>query len=336
MDAGLEHEARLAALERSAPSLARAFGLDLHGVRRLPSISRAVFALDTAAGRFVLRLHPGAACPGHLESTLLWLEALVGAGFRVPRPLRTGEGALLVETRVDGPAGMQRASLLTWLPGESLAPEQLEPRHARAMGDMLARLHDCAMRWSPPPGFTRPLLDAGGLFGARSPYAADADAHFSGELQEVMAEVARRTRALMQRLDATSDARGLIHADFIVKNCLFAATGIAALDFDDCAQGYWLYDLAPATLQFSARPAAAELAVALWAGYTARRPLPASQRADLETFVAARLAASCRWLLANRHVARVRAQTPALLAQRTAELRAYLDTGRVRRRSAML
>ena len=205
------------------------------------------------------------------------------------------------------------------------------------MGDLLARLHDFAAQWRPPPGFARPRLDAAGLFGERSPYASDAgDTLFSSELRQLMVAVAQRTHTLMQRLDSELDARGLIHADFIAKNCLFTDAGACALDFDDCAWGYFLYDLAPAMLQFSALPGHTDLAEALWSGYTARRPLPQAQRNDLETLVAARLVASCRWLAANQQVPQVRAQTAELLAQRAATLRDYLDTGRVRRRSAML
>ena len=244
---------------------------------------------------------------------------------------------MLAQVRVAGLPDLQRCSLLSWLPGAPLPPEALAPGQARAMGELLARLHDFASQWRPPPGFARPRLDAAGLFGERSPYASDAgDTLFSSELRQLMVAVAQRTHTLMQRLDSELDARGLIHADFIAKNCLFTDAGACALDFDDCAWSYFLYDLAPAMLQFSALPGHTDLAEALWSGYTVRRPLPQTQRNDLETLIAARLVASCRWLAANQQVPQVRAQTAELLAQRAATLRDYLNTGRVRRRSAML
>ena len=334
----MNHEARLALLEAAAPQLGAAFGIEALRVRRLPSISRAVFALEDASGRYVLRVHHAGESCIHLESLLIWLQALSGAGrLCVPRPLTTVQGPLLGEVNVAGLPDVQRCSLLSWLPGVSLTPEALAPGQARAMGELLARLHDFAAQWRPPPGFARPRLDAAGLFGEHSPYASDAgDALFSSELRGLMAAVAQRTQRLMQRLDAQPHARGLIHADFIAKNCLFTDAGACALDFDDCAWGYFLYDLAPAMLQFSALPGHTALAEALWAGYTARRPLPQAQRNDLETLVAARLVASCRWLAANQHVMQVRARTAQLLAQRAATLRNFLVTGRVRRRSAML
>ena len=337
MYAVLNHESRLAALEAAAPEIAAAFGLALSDVRRLPSLTRAVFALDTGDGRFVLQVHPGDARPDELESLLCWLEALADAGFPVPRPRRTLQGEWLAELAPDGPPGAQRCSLLTWLEGRALRLEDMTPDHARAMGDLLARLHDFAARWPTPAGFARPRLDVEGLFGERSPYASEgSEAFFSPELREAMHGVERRARALLHRWQDQPDAWGLIHGDLIAKNCLFGDDGARALDFDNCAQGFFLYDLAPATLQFSALPAAEALAQALWTGYTARRTLSPARPADLQTLVAARLAASCRWLAANRQAPALQGRVGDLLERRALTLRDYLATGRVRRRSEML
>lgn len=333
----LDHESRLAALEAAAPEIAAAFGVAPCAVRRLPSLTRPVFALETGDGRFVLRVHPGDARPAELESLLCWLEALAAAGFPVPRPRRTLQGAWLAELALEGLPGAQRCSLLTWLDGAALAPEDMTPDHARAMGDLLARLHDFAARWPAPAGFVRPRLDAEGLFGDRSPYASDGgEAFFSPALREAMHAVELRTRALLHQWRELPDAWGLIHGDLIAKNCLFGEDGARALDFDNYAQGCFLYDLAPATLQFSALPAAEALAQALWTGYTARRSLSPARPADLQTLVAARLVASCRWLAANRQAPALRGRMEGLLEQRTVTLRDYLTTGRVRRRSEML
>ena len=334
MDATLDHDARLARLEAAAPAMGSAFGIAVHGVSRLPSVTRAVFALEGDAGRFVLRVHGDDESREHIESLLRWLRALAGAGLPVPRPVCAGQGDMLIEQAVAGLPGTQRCSLLTWLEGASLTPEDLRPRHTRAMGELLAHLHDFAARWRTPPGFARPRLDAAALFAERS--AGADEACFSAELREAMRIVERQTSALMRRLDAAPAAQGLIHGDLIAKNCLFREDGAGALDFDACGQGYFLYDLAPAMLQISALTRRRALAEALWTGYTARRPLADARGPELEIFVAARLAASCRWLAAHRHVPAVRARMGELLAQRSLTLCDYLATGRVRRRSAML
>ena len=331
------HDLRHPALEAAAPEIAAAFGLALCGIRRLPSLTRAVFALESGEGRFVLRVHPDDASVDELESLLTWLEALAAAGFPVPRPRRTLRGEWLAAQTLDGLPGTRRCSLLTWMDGTALTPEEMTPDHARAMGDLLAGLHDYAARWSAPDGFVRPGLDAEGLFGERSPYAsAGSEAFFSPELREAMHGVELRTRALLHRSRDLPDAWGLIHGDLIAKNCLFGDDGARALDFDNCGHGCFLYDLAPATLQFSALPLAGALTQALLTGYRARRSLSPAGPADLETLVAARLVAACRWLVANRQAPALRGRVEDLLEQRTTTLRDYLATGRVRRRSEML
>ena len=90
MSASISHEMRLALLEAAAPQLGAAYGIEVLRVRRLPSISRAVFALEDAGGRYVLRVHQGQERGDQLESLLVWLQALAVAGrLCVPRPLAT-------------------------------------------------------------------------------------------------------------------------------------------------------------------------------------------------------------------------------------------------------
>ena len=61
-----------------------------------------------------------------------------------------------------------------------------------------------------------------------------------------------------------------------------------------------------------------------------------SERELLEAFIAARQLASCRWLLANMQNESLRQIAPPLIAQRCDELKAYLDSGILRRSSPTL
>jgi Ser/Thr protein kinase RdoA (MazF antagonist) len=198
----------------------------------------------------------------------------------------------------------------------------------------LATLHDFSAGYVPPAGFDRPHLDWEGLFGARSTYnPGDGGQIIQPDQLAVMDAVAERVRQVMRRLDEEDASFGLIHADFIAKNMLFTADRVCAIDFDDCAFGYYLYDLAPVLLQYSPLPGYADLKDALWQGYTARRPLPARYRDDLETFVAGRHVASMRWIAGNLHNPRIRERAPQILIDRTDELRGFLETGVLARKS---
>jgi Ser/Thr protein kinase RdoA (MazF antagonist) len=128
----------------------------------------------------------------------------------------------------------------------------------------------------------------------------------------------------------------MIHGDFITKNTIFQGDQVCALDFEYCAFGYFLYDLAPALLGLSPLEHYAMLKDALWQGYTAYRPLPDRYRDYLETFVAGRHVASCRWIASNLDNPQIREHAPQILADRTDELRDFLRTGRLERKSAIL
>jgi Ser/Thr protein kinase RdoA (MazF antagonist) len=218
--------------------------------------------------------------------------------------------------------------MLCWIEGTFYQNEAIPLDCVRQAGELLARLHDFAAGFRPQADFIRPRLDWGGLFGENSPYhPGDGAAIFTAEQRIIFAEVEARVRLVMDEIGQTPDQFGLIHGDFIAKNWLFNDAGAAALDFDDCAWGYSLYDLAPALLQFKVEARYAALRAALLEGYSVLRPLDEADLARLEALIAARHLASCRWLAGHLHHPRIRERAAALIAARSAELARFLQTG---------
>lgn len=336
----LTHAEQLERLTMAASAVLAQFGLAGAEVRPVVYIHNAVFAVTTASGeQFALRLlRPGSRPDGWLRSELDWLEAINReTRLCVPRPLRTTSGEHFALAQVAGLDEPLRASVLHWLAGDSLSPEAMTPHHAGQLGRFLAELHRFSAIFRPGPGFARPRLDWEGLFGAQSQYNPGAGARiFTPEHITVFDAVADRVRVTMNTLGQSPASFGLIHGDFIAKNILFRGETICALDFDTSSYGYYLYDLAPLLLQWSALKPYETLKAALWAGYTAVRPLPDEQQSHVETFVAARHVASCRWIASNLSNPAVSARAPQIIATRVEELRDYLQTGRVERRSEML
>jgi len=335
----LSYEAQLDRLADAAEHILPTFGLIDCDITPLRYLNNAVFAVDGPRGQYVLRLHRrGHRPPQHIASEMRWLADIrAQTDLCVPRPVPTLDGALLTSVHVDGIDQPLSCVLLSWIEGESLKPEETTPHHAGQIGAFLARLHDFSALYQPPPGFDRSRLDWEGLFGEHSPYNPGAGARiFTPALLHVMDAVAARVREVMQALDADAGTFGLIHADFIAKNYLFQNDHLCAIDFEDCAFGYYLYDLAPPLLNFSPLPHYAELKAALWAGYTALRPLPDRYHDYLETFVAGRHVASCRWIAGNLDNPHVRERAPRILENRRQELEHFLQTGRLERRSEIL
>ncbi len=307
--------------------------------------SNAVFKVSTSAASYVLRLNP----PGLIErvklrSELLWLRAIrQQTDLLAPYPLTTvakDSQAVFVELRHDAlpPPQLVYGSLFELIEGDSKPAHQLDTQDLYQIGRYLGRLHREG-QISPPADFQRPRLDWDGFFGASSPYASAGESQFlTAEQQEVFAGVAEQARVALDRLNQQDDSFGLIHADLLAKNIIFSDGAIAALDFEFCAWGYFLYDLAPLLWQLKGERAAdyLQLEKTLWRAYTSVRDTAESQRDLLEPFIATRQLLSCRWLLRHRDHPDLRAIVPELVAERTVQLKEYLATGVLQRKTPTL
>jgi Ser/Thr protein kinase RdoA (MazF antagonist) len=332
----LTYEEQVARFADAAEQVLPHFGFSHFDVTPLSYAGNAVFAVDSRRGPYVLRIHsPQHPPPVQINSEMCWLADLYAqTPLCVPQPLAVEEGVWLAWAEVNGLPDALPCVVLSWLEGVTVPIEHMTPALAIQVGNFLARLHLFSLQYRPPPDFERPSLDWEGLFGADSLYDPGEDSHIlTSDLIAVMDTVAGRVRSAMQALDIDETSFGLIHGDFIHKNYFFQDAQVCAVDFEYCAFGYYLYDLAPVLLGWSPLPTYESLKVALWQGYTALRPQPEAYRDLLEIFVAGRHAASCRWIASNLHNPRIRARAPEILASRGDELRAFLDTGRLERKS---
>lgn len=307
--------------------------------------SNAVFKVNADEGDFVLRLHPpGRVDADSLRAELAWLRHIAAnTDLAAPAPLPTNDAAAeeffaQALTSALPPPSRVYACLFRFLAGEPKSAAQLTIDDIRRIGEFLARLHS-AGQFEPPQGFSRPRLDWSGFFGVNSPYhAVDSAGLISPDQAKIHSQVARRVGSAMKKLGESPDAFGLIHGDLLAKNILFQQSQLAALDFEYCGWGYFLYDLAPLLWQLRGLRGAdyQRLETALWSGYASLRPPIDEHRRLLEDFIAARQWASLRWLLGNLQHPTIRDQAPSLVAARTEELKSYLDEGVLRRSAPTL
>lgn len=316
------------------------WNLRVEGLSWLGYSHNAVFKVSAAAGDYVLRLQPsGRVKAAELRSELQWLRTIRrNTDLLAPFPRPAGaDGKKTLLAAVDHPQLPQTVygCLFEYAPGLTKSAAEMRLDDVFQIGVYLGRLHT-AGQFRPPSDFSRPRLDWEGLFGERSPYHPGENAHVVQS--QVFAQTAARVQAVMRGLGSGADELGLIHADLLAKNLLFHQGGAAALDFEYCGWGYYLYDLAPLLWQFKGERAAdyERLEAALWSGYISIRPQADARRELLEAFIAGRQLASCRWLAANLHHPTVGAAAPTLLAQRQDELKGFLDSGKLRRWSRTL
>ena len=137
---------------------------------------------------------------------------------------------------------------------------------------------------------------------------------------------------VMDDLGKDDDAYGMIHADLLPKNVLFDEAGaMAVVDFDDCAWGFYLYDLAPVLWASRNHARYGAIQEALWIGYTSEHPHDEQQRDYLEVLVAARHVASCRWIAGNTGHPAIRGNATQIIAERVEEMHTFLQTGTLNR-----
>lgn len=275
---------------------------------------------------YVLRLHrPGLKRLEWIRSELTWLTAIRWhTTLDVPEP--AGE---VYTGSIDGIDSPIYCTLLGWVRGQPVDhPQDLTQARVFAAGQFVARLHQFAQTYEPPEMFVRPSLNLEGLFGTDSPYAsAGEDSYFTDAHRTVIQRVKDHVAAIMD-----DRSLHLIHGDLIMKNILFTEEDdVGAIDFDDCAFGYPLYDLTPLLWRCRDEPNYDFVRNALWDGYTSIIPHDVQdEQIALEAFLMARHVASCRWVAGNADHPAIRGKAHDIIAARVDEMRRFLDTGKLR------
>jgi Ser/Thr protein kinase RdoA (MazF antagonist) len=104
--------------------------------------------------------------------------------------------------------------------------------------------HAHARDWKRPRDFVRTPWDEDALLGETtrwgSPFAAPG---LTASDRRLLERAASKARTEIRSLGRSRRTYGLIHADLHYGNTMFQGTRLAAIDFDDCAEGWFLYDI---------------------------------------------------------------------------------------------
>ncbi len=254
-----------------------------------------------APNRYVLRVHMDYHPTAAIRSELEWLSALrLDVDLPVPEPVLTLDGELSTEAAIPGSQKRRKCSLLRWLNGRFLK-KGFRPAYARAWGRLMGQLHEHALNWQRPKGFTRRHRDWDGLFGDGAGFefpAAELWEAIPQRFREPFEIVTGQIRQVMDELGKEPDAYGLVHADLDVNtNVLFWAGEAQAIDFDDCCFAYWLHDLAFALSPWQGSAEHHWIQDALLEGYGQIRSLPESQLKHLDLFMSAFNATLMLWMI---------------------------------------
>ena len=285
----------------SAAEAARLWGAT-GAPRLIKDRENAVYEIALPGGdRAALRLHRrGYQSMAAIRSELWWMARLAEAGVPVPRPVPSHDGALVAEV------GGRAASVVSWVEGDQIGDgaTPLEPdaqtvaARYRALGRLVARMHDATDALALPPDFerlrwNRPAYTGDDPLWGRfweNPALTPGDADL---LRAARAEA----DATLARHEAEGADFGLIHADVLRENVLSHEGRLSLIDFDDSGFGFRAYDLATAEVQGLEDPMNAVASLALHEGYRAARRADAPPLGDVTLFVALRTFASCGWIV---------------------------------------
>jgi Ser/Thr protein kinase RdoA (MazF antagonist) len=254
---------------------------------------------------YVLRLHrPGYHTLEELNSERVWTRALAEAGVAVPIPLTTQAGGDYVSVQVEALDQQRQAGMTRWIEGELLA-DLLErgddagapERCFEQLGAIEAAMHNQSSGWRPPPGFQRHAVDRDGLMGD-APFWGPFWEHpvFSPAERRLVIETRDRVRAVMDRLGRDPSTFGMIHADLHDGNLLADGERLTVIDFDDCAFGWYAYDIAVALYHQQGSPGFDAMQRAFVRGYRAVRAFSDDAVALIPMFLLVRGMAVIGWL----------------------------------------
>ena len=289
--AALAQAGRTARLRRLALGALASYDLPVVSIRPLSTHFNAVFRVDTAAGeRAVLRVNrPGNRSLVDVRSELVWVDALArDTDLTVPAPIRTRDGALATTVAIPGVPEPRHCALFRWINGRGVADRPF-PRLLFALGAAMARLHDHAGGFAPPPGFTTRRLDAAWTFGRPARLYDDGpDDIFTSEHRAILRAGAARVEAVLADLYADPAELRFLHGDLHLGNVKATPAGLAILDFDDCTWGYPVQDVGVSLFYLEYHPAYHDLRAAFTRGYESVRPWPEAREGQVDACIAAR------------------------------------------------
>ncbi len=232
------------------------------------------------------------------------MSALAGTGFHVPEAIPLPNGEPIIRVAHPVLPNLRQADLLTWVDGKAIGtvgdplPSPLEAKaHFWKLGALVAALHSHAEKWKRPDDFERKPWNAAALVGTRPAWGRFWELPTLSAEERTLVKTARdQARRVLASLDTSPDCYGLIHADLIPDNILAEHDRLAVIDFDDCGDGWHLFDLATILFVHLDDPQYSLARGALIDGYASVRPLRDDVLSQLDLFLFLRSTTYLGWL----------------------------------------
>ncbi|HSM54695.1 MAG TPA: phosphotransferase [Candidatus Sulfomarinibacteraceae bacterium] len=327
----LTQRGQVARLRQLAENALEQYAVEVTDLAPLVHLENTTFRIANSVQDFVLRINrPDHRTRAEIESETMWLAAIHrDTDLVVPEPVANEKGEFVTRAGANGVPEARNCVLFKWVDGQFYR-KRLSPVALRRIGRLTALLHEHAIHYEPPPGFTRHNVQWG-TEDEPGEMARLMEKGLSGgaaiiEPQDLATFTLARyhLRETMAAVDRGKQEFGLIHADLHHGNCLFKGGEARAIDFDDCGWGHFVYDLAVTQWYLQARPDFAELCKAQLSGYQEIRPLDREQLALIPTYRAARTLLMASYMAGRHDNPELRERAPQFIASCAMALRDYL------------
>jgi Ser/Thr protein kinase RdoA (MazF antagonist) len=315
------------------------FGIDdqarIQFVNRRENI---VFRVTSGENDWALKVHrPGYHTDSEIQSESALLETLTGAGVSVPTPVRRADGSHVARV-VDADGTSTQVTIQRWL--ASAVPLGSSPLtftgHARPTdaqlvqyGRTIALLHRCWERTGTPPGYDRLAWDAAGLSGPNALWGrASRLGGLTREQRETFEQAEEQLAQDLAGLPRTPSTYGPIHGDLTLENILESERGLSVIDFDDCGEGWYLFDLATACFFLTGHGESEEMVGAVLRGYRSERSLSVADRQAWHPLLLARALSYLAWSVDRPEVEATQFHLDSVLPHAFRASLLYLSTGR--------
>jgi len=283
-------------LINSAMEVSEAWG----GVKTLPKLvkNRENIVLDitlNSSQRAAFRFHrPGYQSTQAISSELLWMEALTKQNFPCPKPVRTLNQDLLVETK-----GLRTASLIEWVEATELKEKVIRSNEKelisifKKLGKITAELHNTTDEINTKT-YVRQKWDEEEFFSDAPAWGKYwENPALSNQESTLIYDVKTKLKKTLGSIH--NGDKGLIHADLLQENILIDTQDIWVIDFDDCGFGFREYDLATILIQHFDKKYFEQVMAVLIESYNTKRNKFKTNKHSISFFIMVRSLVSCGW-----------------------------------------
>ena len=286
---------------------------------RLINISENATYLVEAYGGYksILRIHrKNYHSRRSIECELAWLDALRSQNVVATPGYFIGlNGYAIQEATVPELDGPRFLVLFHFIEGTSPNESSDMTNEYAKLGSIAARCHKHAIQWNKPAPFERLTWDVDAVFGSNPTWGDWRDGpEVTHDVSVVLVNVQYAIQTRLASYGKEPERFNLIHADMRLANILIDDLGTRLIDFDDCGDGWLMYDFAASISFIENDPRIPDLKKAWLKGYRAVRDLPAADENEIETLIMLRRMALLAWIGSHIDAPEAQALAPGFAA----------------------